>query len=113
MVKTSCVPAVLRATNAAAQYAAGQFEAAAEGFKGVLDPSEEAELGLEEPSLPNDRDCRAWACYAARSYAAVQDWDQLQSWLSNAQVCSSRLLACTDFKKEATNLVDHQSLRPS
>ncbi|KAK9839154.1 hypothetical protein WJX74_010625 [Apatococcus lobatus] len=76
---------VLRATGTAAQYASGCFEAAADGFRRMLDPGQD-DLGLGELVLPNDRDCRAWACYAAKSYACVQDWDQLQSWLIQSQV---------------------------
>ncbi len=76
---------MLRATEAAALYAAGHHEAAAVGFKAVLNPAQD-DLALEEDVQPNDRDCRAWACLAAKSYASVQDWDQLQSWLAESQV---------------------------
>ena len=85
MCHRACLLAVLRATDAAVRFAGGQYEAAAEGFKHVLSPGED-ESGLEELVLPNDRDCRAWACYAAKAYASVQDWDQLQSWLTHSQV---------------------------
>ena len=85
--------AVLRAAEAAAKHASGQYEAAAEGFRAVLGPAQD-ELALEFAVQPNDRDCRAWACLAAKSYASVQDWDQLQAWLHDCQVLPEALYFC-------------------